>query len=187
MNAAASGHNRNRSSRIWHRLAAETEFIDSECRTSMRLPEKQPLTLSQVLTSQLRHLAASSGLDSVNADRPALLKCLNTELSKEAKQQWVIQDAEVSTDTVMAMLLHDSQHKLSRTMSASLSSCSSHLSAADTRLKFKNVSFIYCLRQCQFSSHAGFSTRTHERLAGVLWQRPVSVWRDATHSIHICK
>ena len=114
MNAAASGLNRNRSSRIWQRLAAETEAIDPQYRTSMRLPEKQPLTLSQVPTSQLRHLAASSGLDSADADRPALLKYLNTELSKEAKQQWVIQDAEVSTDTVMAMLLHGSRHDLSR-------------------------------------------------------------------------
>ncbi|DBB17399.1 TPA: hypothetical protein ACH3X3_014431 [Trebouxia sp. C0006] len=94
MNAAASGLDRNRSARIWHRLAAETESIDPQCRTSMRLPEKQPLTLSQVPTSHLRHLAAASGLDSVGADRPALLKCLNTELSNEVKQQWVIQDAE---------------------------------------------------------------------------------------------
>ncbi len=136
MNAAASGLDRNRSARIWHRLAAETEFIDPQCRTSMRLPEKQPLTLSQVPTSQLRHLAASSGLDSVDADRPALLKCLNTELSKEAKQQWVIQDAEVSTYTVMAMLLHGSQYKLSRTLSAAPFIGLSASSAADTCLAY---------------------------------------------------
>ena len=142
MNAAASGLNRNRSSRIWHRLAAETEFVDSQCRTSTRLPEKQPLTLSQVPTSQLRHLAASSGLNSVDADRPALLKCLNTELSKEAKQQWVIQDAEVSTDTVMAMLLHGSRYKGSRMLPAALASCLSLLSAADTCLPCYFRSFV---------------------------------------------
>ncbi len=136
MNVAASGLDRNRSARIWHRLAAETESIDPQCRTSMRLPEKQPLTLSQVPTSQLRRLAAASGLDAADADRPALLKCLNSELSKEAKQQWAIQDAEVSTDTVMAMLLHGSQCKLSRMLSAALSIGMSVSSAADTCLAY---------------------------------------------------
>lgn len=136
MNAAASGLDRNRSARIWHRLAAETESIDPQCRTSMRLPEKQPLTLSQVPTSHLRHLAAASGLDSVGADRPALLKCLNTELSNEVKQQWVIQDAEVSTDSVMAMLLHGGQYKLSRMPSAALLIGLSVSTATDTCLAY---------------------------------------------------
>ncbi len=62
----------------------------------MKLPEQQPLVLSQVSTPQLRVLAAFSGLEAADADRPALLASLSRELSKEAKQQWVIKDAEVS-------------------------------------------------------------------------------------------
>ena len=99
MNANALGHSRNASpSRSWSNHAVVAECSSSGCSNCMKLPEKQPLTLSQVPTPQLRSLAAFSDLNSADADRPALLKSLTSELSREAKQQWVIQDAEVSTD-----------------------------------------------------------------------------------------
>ena len=99
MNANVLGQGHNGSpSRSWSNRAAVAECSDSECSNSMRLPEKQPLTLSQVPTPQLRSLAAFSDPNCADADRPALLKSLTSELSREAKQQWVIRDAEVSID-----------------------------------------------------------------------------------------
>lgn len=71
---------------------------ETQC-SNMKLPERRPLTLSQISTSQLRVLAAFSGLESADAERPALLTSLTHELSREAKQQWLVKDAEVDFDT----------------------------------------------------------------------------------------
>lgn len=72
---------------------------EAKCSSDMNLPERQPLTLSQISTSQLRVLAAFSGLESADAERPALLTSLTHELSREAKQQWLVKDAEVDFNT----------------------------------------------------------------------------------------
>ena len=62
----------------------------------MKLPEQQPLTLYQLSTKHLRTLAASAGLENADNSRPALLASLQAKLPQDSKQQWVIQDAEVS-------------------------------------------------------------------------------------------
>ena len=63
---------------------------------NMKLPEQGSLSLPQLSTPQLRVLAAYSGLQSADAPRPALLGSLRGALSKEGKQQWIVQNAEVS-------------------------------------------------------------------------------------------
>lgn len=73
-----------------------------DCNTSsnidctLKLPEQAFLSLPQLSTPQLRVLAAHSGLDSADAPRPTLLGSLSGALSTEGKQQWVVQNAEVS-------------------------------------------------------------------------------------------
>lgn len=62
----------------------------------MKLPEQQSLTLAQLPTPQLRTLAAFSGLEAVDAIRPALLQSLRDALSRHGKQQWIVQNAQVS-------------------------------------------------------------------------------------------
>lgn len=63
---------------------------------TLKLPEQAALSLAQLSTPQLRVLAAYSGLQSADAPRPVLLGSLGGALSTEGKQQWVVQNAEVS-------------------------------------------------------------------------------------------
>ena len=63
---------------------------------TMKLPEQASMSLPQLSTPQLRALAAHSGLQSADMPRPALLGDLRNELSRGGKQQWVVQNAEVS-------------------------------------------------------------------------------------------
>ena len=65
----------------------------------MKLPEQQSLSLTQLSTPQLRTLAAFSGLEAVDAVRPTLLGALRDALSAEGKQQWIVQNAQVSLPT----------------------------------------------------------------------------------------
>ena len=67
----------------------------------MKLPEPEALTLCHLSTKHLRSLAASAGLEIADDSRPALLASLKTTLPKESKQQWSIQDAEVSLSASM--------------------------------------------------------------------------------------
>ena len=75
---------------------------NSGCSTSgsndcnIKLPEQASLSLPQLSTPQLRVLAAYSGLQSADAPRPVLLESLRSALSRKGKQQWVVQNAEVS-------------------------------------------------------------------------------------------
>lgn len=63
---------------------------------TIKLPEPAPLNLPQLSTPQLRVLAAHLGLESADASRPVVLKSLRSALSRVGKQQWVVQNAEVS-------------------------------------------------------------------------------------------
>lgn len=73
----------------------------------MKLPEPEALTLCHLSTKHLRSLAASVELEVADDSRPALLASLKTTLPKESKQQWSIQDAEVS---LSASMLHNTFH-----------------------------------------------------------------------------
>lgn len=87
----------------------------------MKLPEQASLSLPQLSTPQLRALAANSGLQSADAPRPDLLGSLMSELSREGKQQWVVQNAEVShgsRGTLSTECVPDSFCSLYRTAAA---------------------------------------------------------------------